>query len=173
MACPEISSSMTFNDYLAALSAPVKLSDATDLFAIGLSLYLALGIVQIAASVGISTLRRKAETYRNYVVQNRKTDKYPISRDLSWEVQAAEIDADGVNKMILKAVLFCLLFTLPYFVWAVMAGELFITGMQLALLAALYILLPVLLLLVGLVLVRRKTRRAWTAVTSAFRDMYN
>lgn len=172
MACPEISNSMTFNDYLAALQAPVKLSDATDLLAIGLSLYLALGIVQIAASVGISTLRRKADTYRNFVVQNRKVDKYPVSRDLTWEVQAAEIDADGINRMILKLVFFCLIFALPYFVWAVMAGELLITGSQLAILAVAYVLLPIILLLTGLILVRRKTKRAWTAVTTAFEEMY-
>jgi len=171
MVCPEIASSMTLNNYLAALSAPVRLSDVTDLLAIGLSLYLALGIVQVASSVGISSLRRKAETYRLYVVQNRKTDRYSKARDLLWEVHSAEIDADGVNKAVLWAVCVCLLLALPYFVWSILAGELWITGRQVGFLALGYVGVPVFLFVGGLIAVRRKSAAVREAVKQAFREI--
>ncbi len=171
MACPDISIPMTLDAYLMALSAPVKLSDAIDLLAVGLSLFLALGIVQVASSVGISSLRRKADTYRLYVVQNRKADKYAKSRDLFWQVHAAEIDADGVNRTILWIVCLCLAIALPYFLWAVMAGELWITGIQLGFLAVAYIAVPVVLFLSGLIIMRRKSHKARQAVAAAFAEI--
>lgn len=171
MDCFEIPSSMTLHDYIVAISAPVRLSDATALFAIGISLYLALGIVQVASSVGISSLRRKAETYRLYVVKNHRTDKYARSRDLFSEVHAAEIDADGVNRVILVIVCVCLALGVPYFVWAIFARNLWITGTQLALLTLGYIGLPVALLVAALVGVRRKSKTAREAVDAAFRDL--
>lgn len=171
MACAVTSNPMNLDAYVAALSAPVRLADALDLLAVGLSLYLALGIIQVASSVGISSLRRKAETYRMYVVQNRKADKYAVSRDLFWQVHAAEVDADGVNRVVLRLVCICLAAALPYFVWALFAGELWITGAQLAFLCVGYIGVPVLLFLAGLFLMRRKSRAAGKAVDAAFADM--
>lgn len=170
-ACGEISSNFNLSSFWHELVQPVTFSELSSILSLGLSLYIALVIIQVASSVGISTLRRRVDKYQKSIKMSRRGRFIPKSRELDLIVQSAEIDIDEINSKIIKIVSFILLILVPYYVTNSLVSNFYFSILEALILIFIYVALPILIYVVSLSLVSQKLKTPRVEVDNAFSEL--
>lgn len=141
--------------------------DLTDCQAVGLGMYLGLGIIQVVSSGGMATLRRKHSALEQAVKANKLRNEASEIRSIAGELSRLEIGTDSFHSSTLWLVSVLFLLALAGFAVTVAVPDVPISKAVLYSTIGGYLAVPVILYGFAMVHLRGKSRNARRKIAAA------
>lgn len=145
--------------------ASTKLSDLSSVLGAGLSLFLALAVIQTLGSVGMTRLRRKAHHLRGAVRHNKLDGLRPSISNVEAELSRLELSLETLSTRLFYITFIFILFSLVGLALAALVPSTVLNcGMTYSIILFNLVLPPSIFVLASLI-IRVKSRSAREAVT--------
>lgn len=132
------------------------LGEVTDIIALGIGLYLALGVVQAVSAGGVAGLRRRATTLQTAVRSAKLVSQYSVVNSLQAKISRLEIGFEALNRTVLVAVTALFFIGVVGFVIAALSNDQAINWTWVSLIVFYYIVAPLLIYVVTSIVISKK-----------------
>lgn len=134
--------------------------DLVDLQTVGLGMYLALVIIQAVSTGGLATLRRRVQALEAAARANRLRSEFASVRSLYGHISRLEIGIDAFQRRTLRTTTALFTLALGYFAFCVLNAKRTVGSIEVAVVLALYIALPMAIYLGSVFVLLRRSKPA-------------